>query len=106
MIDTDHVLIAHALDSFQIGRILHDVITSTTIGNMAADVCTVHVNVMVRVEYCKLSFFEVLDLSNVWLRCAGDRVCKHLWGARSARRWICSYSKGVSPVTPGEAPAK
>ena len=97
MLDTDHVSIAHVLGSFQTGRILHDVITSTTIGNMAADVCTVHENVMVRIEYCELSFFDRLGMSNVRLGCTGDRVYKHLRGVRSARRGYVVIAKGPAP---------
>ena len=45
MIDADLVPIAHVLGSFQLGRVSHEMITCTTLGNMAAETHTVHVNI-------------------------------------------------------------
>ena len=99
MINSGHMPIRYVMVSFQIDRILHDVITSTIVGpTTCANVATLHEIAMMCVGIQVVCLSWPLDLSRRRLLWPGGRPEKRVWRAVKARRAGCGHWFGHSPV--------
>ena len=97
MIDADHVPVRHVSGSHHLGRIMHEMITTSSSGRRRWRHARWHVGVMLYVECRKLSLFEWLDLSELRPRCTGERSYKRVRHAVKARVWGLVIRKGTAP---------